>query len=250
MVIFGYEFGIVDLIIIGMILLFAIVGLAKGFLKQVLSMANGLVSIVVSSFLVSTVTKALSNTSLALKLNEKILTLIVDKYPNSALIETNLITTKEELVNAFSESGLSKFLSKITAEFIDITSFSDGEMLADAVSKSVGYFVLSIIIFVLLALIVFIVIKILISILDSIAKEGILNVINRILGLLLGVARALLIVCICLFIVSLLVKFIEPLNTFIVDDLKLETEGFGIGKYLYENNPLIILWNLIFNKVK
>lgn len=250
MVIFGYEFGIVDLIIIGMILLFAIVGLAKGFLKQVLSMANGLVSIVVSSFLVSTVTKALSNTSLALKLNEKILTLIVDKYPNSALIETNLITTKEELVNAFSESGLSKILSKIAAEFIDITSFSDGEMLADAVSKSVGYFVLSIIIFVLLALIVFIVIKILISILDSIAKEGILNVINRILGLLLGVARALLIVCICLFIVSLLVKFIEPLNTFIVDDLKLETEGFGIGKYLYENNPLIILWNLIFNKVK
>lgn len=250
MTIFGYEFGIIDLIIIGLLILFALVGLAKGFLKQVLSLANGLVAVVLSSFLVSPVTKMLSNTSLALKLNDKFLGMIVEKYPNSALIETSLITTKEELVNAFSESGLSKILSKIAAEFIDITSFSDGEMLSDAISKSVSYFILSIIVFILLALVIFIIIKILITILDSIAKNGILNVINRILGLLLGTARALLFVCICLFIVSLLVKFIEPLNTFIIDDLKLEVEGFGVGKYLYENNPLIILWNLIFNKVK
>lgn len=250
MEIFGYEFGIIDLIIIGMLLLFALIGLAKGFLKQILSIANGLVSIVVSSFLVSPVTKMVSDTSLANKLIEKILDLIINKYPNSATIKADLITTKEELASAFTESGLSNILSKIAAEFIDINTLSEGEMLSEAVANSVSYFVLSIIVFILLCIIILILIKILISILDSLTKNGILNVINRLLGMILGLARAGLLICICLFAISILVKYVDSINNFIIEDLKLGVDEFSIGKYLYENNPLITLWNLFFNKVK
>lgn len=246
--IFGYDFGIIDLSIIGITLLFVIVGLARGFLKQILSIANGLVSIVVSCCIVKPVTQILSKTALSDKINVKILDMIVSKYPNSATIETSLITTKEELSEAFTTSGLPSPLSKIASEFIKIDSFSDGEFLSEAIAKSLGYLVLSIITFVVLFIVILIIIKILISVLDSLTKGGVLNVINRILGLALGLVKACVFICVCLFVISVLVKYIEPLNNFITNDLKLEVEGFGIGKYLYENNPLIIVWNLIFNK--
>ena len=157
-------------------------------------------------------------------------------------------TTKEELSEAFTTSGLPSPLSKIASEFIKIDSFSDGEFLSEAIAKSLGYLVLSIITFVVLFIVILIIIKILISVLDSLTKGGVLNVINRILGLALGLVKACVFICVCLFVISVLVKYIEPLNNFITNDLKLEVEGFGIGKYLYENNPLIIVWNLIFNK--
>lgn len=248
MEIFGYSFGIIDLCIIGLTLLFAIAGLARGFLKQILSIANGLVSIIVSCCVVNPLTQLVSKTSLADKINSKVLDVIVSKYPDSATIETSLITTNEELSDTFTTSGLPSPIAKIASSLMNVNDFSEGEMLSDAVAKSIGYLLLSIIVFIVSVIIILIIIKILIKVLDSLTQGGILNVINRILGLALGLAKSCIFVCVCMLVISILVKYIEPLNNFIVDDLKLGVEGFGIGKYLYENNPLITLWNLFFKK--
>ncbi len=97
---------------------------------------------------------------------------------------------------------------------------------------------------------ILIVIKLVAKLLNSFAnKTVVVNVINRIIGLVIGLVKGAVIVCIVLFISSVIAKYSESVNNFLVNSLKLGTDATGIGKYLYENNPLITLWNIIFKKL-
>lgn len=248
MEIFGYTFGKLDIIIIVLVLLFALAGLAKGFLKQILSVANSLVSVIVSYLLVNPVTELISKTAIADKVNGKVLDIIVSKFPDAASVPISMIDSKETLANAFTEAGLPAFASKYAADFIDLENVAEGSTLADSVAHSIGFLVLSILVFVVLFILILIIIKVIIKILDSFVEEGILNVVNKLLGLLLGVAKGAILVCVALLILSILSQYVTEISDFVNNDLQLATDHVGIARYLYENNPLISIANALLGK--
>ena len=249
MEILGYTFGKLDIIIIVLILLFALAGLAKGFLKQILSVANSLVSVIVSYLLVNPVTELVSKTSIGDKINGKVLETIVSKFPDAASVPISMIDSKETLVTAFTEAGLPNVASKYAADFIDLETVAEGASLADAVAHSIGFLILSVLVFVVLFILILIIIKVIIKVLDSFVEEGILNVVNKILGLLLGVAKGAIVVCVSLLLLSLLAQYVTSVSEFVTNDLQLMTEHVGIARYLYENNPLIAITNALLGKI-
>ena len=242
-------FGKADIVILGIILIFAIAGLIRGFLKQILSIANGLVSIIVSCLILTPVTNFAMTTPLGDMVNDKVLEVIVEKYPETAEVPLSLIEETGNMELVFEEAGISKIAGKIVCEFIDLDKVSSDMYLSDALADGIGHLILSGIIFVVLFIVILILIKILIRVLDSLVDNGILKVINKSLGLLLGVAKGAILVCIVVFVMSILARYITGVNDFVIKEFALESEGFSIAKYLYENNPLVLLWNIVSSKM-
>jgi uncharacterized membrane protein required for colicin V production len=57
---------------------------------------------------------------------------------------------------------------------------------------------------------------------------------DRVLGMLFGAAKGLIIAEVLLAVMMGLALIVAPINAFLVADLQLATEGFSIGKYMYE----------------
>lgn len=105
-------------------------------------------------------------------------------------------------------------------------------------------------VFVCLFVLTFVIVKIVGHALGKSVQKGALGWVDRFLGGIWGLAKGLLIIC----VVLLLFKGLASLpiiggkvDTFISAQLKLGTEGFLPGKYLYENNLLLKLIELINN---
>jgi hypothetical protein len=60
------------------------------------------------------------------------------------------------------------------------------------------------------------------------------------LGLALGFAKAIVIVSLLMLALSALGGLFPAINEFMIADMKIGIEGYGIGKFIYEKNP--VLW--------
>lgn len=103
-------------------------------------------------------------------------------------------------------------------------------------------------VFVCLFVITFIIVKIIGHNLGKSVQKGALGWIDRFLGGIWGLAKGLLIVCVVLLLLKGLTTIPllgEKVSDFLTIQLKLNSEGFLPGKYLYENNLLLKLIELI-----
>lgn len=241
-------FGKADIVILIIVLLFGIAGLVRGFLKQILSVANGLVSIIISCLILTPATNLAMNTPLGDMVNDKVLEVVVEKYPQTAEVPLSLIEETEDMSIVFEEAGLSKIASKIACEFINLDKVSSDAYLSDAIAEGIGHLVLSGILFVVLFIVILILIKVLIRVLDSLVDNGILKFVNKTLGLLLGIAKGAILVCIVVLVMSILARYVTSINDFVIKEFALNSENFSIAKYLYENNPLVLIWNIVSSK--
>ncbi len=109
---------------------------------------------------------------------------------------------------------------------------------------------LSSFIFVGLFIITFIIVKIIGHKLGKSIQKGALGLVDRILGGAWGLAKGLIIISLALLILKGLTTLPligDSVLKFVNTELKLNEEGFGIGKYLYNNNLLPILINMLFS---
>lgn len=93
-------------------------------------------------------------------------------------------------------------------------------------------------------LIVFIMIKLIGRAMSKSAKKSVLGIFDRLLGGAWGLAKGLIIISLLLLLMRTVITlpFIgEPILAFITEDMQLESEGFGIAKYLYENNLVLLI---------
>mgnify|MGYP000979486039 CR=1 FL=1 len=238
--------GKIDLAIIIIILLFTLIGFAKGFMKQVLSVANWLLGLIGSFLLIKPFSALLSKTEISASINNKVADWIATKGDTfNQLVDYNRVD--EQLAEAISELGLPKFIASAITGGFHMTGAEGDITLAEALAPTLGSVILSVIAFILLFIILIILLKIIFKFLNSIFDDGVLGVVNKLLGGVLGLLKGAVMVSLIMLLLSVLSGIIPGLNNFLIADLRLESEGFGIGKFFYESNPLLALIKGSFN---
>jgi len=232
--------GKIDIIILIILGVFALIGFAKGFIRQVLSFANLLVAIILAFVTVKPVSVFLSDTKLAPFIHEKVVEFLASKgeifttpIPNDA--------TNETLVPILDQLGLPGFIDKILLNLITIDETAYGLTFSEVLAQKIVPTLLIVVSFIALVLVIFIVMKILIHFIDSFVKKSkAVSGINKLLGLALGFVKAIVIVSLLMLALSALGGLFPAINEFMIADMKIGIEGYGIGKFIYEKNP--VLW--------
>lgn len=234
--------GKIDIVILIILGIFTIVGLAKGFVKQILSTANLLVAIILAIVCVKPVSVALSDTIVSTKINSALVEYISGKGESfNSVIEEG--TTTETLTAAIDGLGLPGFVDKMIVNSIKVDEASYGLTVSEFLSEKLGALLLVAVSFLALVIAIFIVMKILIHFIDSaISNSKGLSGINKLLGMILGLAKGIIVVSLLMLALSALGGFFGGINDFINADLNLGAEGFSIARYFYEKNP--VLWLL------
>jgi len=182
----------------------------------------------------------LSDTKLAPFIHEKVVEFLASKgeifttpIPNDA--------TNETLVPILDQLGLPGFIDKILLNLITIDETAYGLTFSEVLAQKIVPTLLIVISFIALVLVIFIVMKILIHFIDSFVKKSkAVSGINKLLGLALGFAKAIVIVSLLMLALSALGGLFPAINEFMIADMKIGIEGYGIGKFIYEKNP--VLW--------
>lgn len=232
--------GVLDIAVCGIAFLFAISGFIKGFMKQVFSILAWAGALVVAFMFCNTVAKMISDFSFSKEVTKSIYDWFASK--NEAFTLSGVELTSEYLGEQLKTMGIPTFLHKIIIGALPLESLKDVSV-ATFLSEKLTSFFLVAASFVGLYLVSFIIIKIIASLLKNAVKGNALSAIDGILGLAWGAVKAGIIISVLFLIMSFLVTlpFGQSLNEWLIKDMKLAEEGFGIAKYIYQNNPILLL---------
>ena len=208
--------AVIDIIVIAVLVVFAIIGMVKGFLNTLLSLFSTLASFGVAVFCAKPVSKFFNNVfNLVGFISSKLIGTLTGSITPFQTAETNGQTladmTGAQIKEYFASDGLS-FQERIFSLFIDDSATFEYAESAAASDQNVVKFIAehlaAIISVVVSAIIVFILIKIAVLLLsklfNAITKIRAINGIDRTLGLLVGVIKASFIICLTLGIFYLL----------------------------------------------
>ena len=238
--------GKIDIAIYLLILVLLLIGYFKGFFKQILTTANWLVSLVLAIILVKPFSLLMQKTTLQATINTKIGEWVASKG-DIFNIAYDPSSGNAQISEAINESlKLPKFIADLIAGGISF-DVPAGTTLVDVIAPAIGVIVMTVISFIILFVGLFIVLQIVIKILNIVFDRGVLGIFNKVLGALLGLVKGVILVSLIMLLVSILSGVIPSLNEFVIVDLKLGQEGFSIGKYFYEQNPLIELFKGSFS---
>lgn len=238
--------GKIDIAIYILLFIMIVIGFSKGFFKQVLSTANWLVSLILAILLVKPFSSLMIKTSLQATINTKIGTWIATKG-DIFNIAYDPSGGNVQISEAISEGlKLPKFIADLIANGINF-NVPEGTTLSDILAPSIGTIIMTVLSFVILFFGFLIIIKIVISLLNVVFDRGILGFVNKILGAALGLIKGAILISLAMLLVSILSGVLPSLNEFVITDLKLSQEGFSIGKYFYEHNPIIELFKGSFS---
>lgn len=244
MELFGLYFGIIDWVIVGVLVLFLIIGIAQGFVKQLMNFAKSFVAIVAAFFLTRPVANILASTGLYDFFNGKIGPVVIDKFPGTASVAVSDISSQEEIQNALNESGVGKFITKILANVFKAENFGDAEYLNDAVTNAFTITVLKVIAFIGLFILALIVLKILLKILEDIVDtSAVAKFFDKVLGLGFGALKGAVLISLIALVAGILAKYVTGIGTFFTDKLFLADDNvMTIGKYIFTSNPLSMIF--------
>ncbi len=190
---------IIDLILIAIVLLSAFLGYKKGLVKLGAKLFAGIIAIVLTLILYRPVSGAIiKNTPIV----EKIKNVVIENSSNFENQDKDKVSTQ-------------------------ITNQVKNEILpaeAENIAKSIVYAVTSIVLF----LVIKIILSIVISLIDEIARLPILKQFNEVGGLVYGLARGMLIVCVIILLMGVHAK-VKPEN-----NLNENIEKSNITKMIYE----------------
>ena len=205
--------AVIDIVIIAVLLLFGIIGMIKGFLNTILSLFSSLASLGVAIFCAKPVAKFLNNVfGLIGAIGGKIAgSLAGTIQPFQSGYATNELTGSA-LKEYLAQDGLT-FQERLFKLFIeDGKTFSTAEQTAAEADKQIvtyiGERLAAIISLVIATLVVFILLKIAVLLLaklfDAITKNRAIGGLDRALGLIFGLVKASLIICVVLAVFYLI----------------------------------------------
>ena len=206
--------GIVfDVIIIGLLVIFGLIGFKKGFFKSIISMISTVVVIIISFFCASPLARLLN------KFYD--FTGLIGKGICKGIASMGAFYSQPipegvsgaDLVNSIPEST-NGFLKKLMSYALNPLSASDvqGATVAEIVSGAFASVIMLIICGILLFILIRIILAIATRLFENITRNRVFGVTNKILGLTFGVLKGLIIV----FIFSLVLTFltvIPAINT-------------------------------------
>jgi len=226
----------VDILIIAIILIFIIIGCVKGFVFSILSIFGGTVNFIISLFLCKPMANFLNS---SFNLESALVSNFTEKLSNiSADFNTSLSTFKTQaelnshINNTINNSSLGGFTKKILSNTINVTPENVAKSnltLNNIISNSFSTFISIIISFIIVFILIYLILW-LISFLSKKANQiSDIKFTDRILGVIFGFFKGLLLV---LFIFAILSLFNQD---GLLSGLFNEINNSTIGGWIYNN---------------
>jgi uncharacterized membrane protein required for colicin V production len=231
MTLVGFHFGMIDVGLIVLSLLFAISGFKNGFLKEVVGIGAFIGAIILAYFLATWVEDVLVTTQFYTLLFTNLKDSI---FTGNALYETMIDSSQPGalgyLTDGLTQIGLPGFLATPLADIL----INFNGTLGDALATASAYFIILIISYLGTFLIAWMLLAIVGSQLVKLSTDvKVFKFLDSLLGVGLGLVRAAVLVAIALLIVIPLTFVVPSINTFITNDLALNEDVFSIGKFIY-----------------
>ena len=217
----------IDLAIIALLLIFTFVGFYKGFLRELISLIGFVGSLIISYFAYGYFADFLNSVfHWGVTISNFVMNQIAAMSPT---FSTETGSTVEELQSIVTSSGANPPYKLILNQLVTKADFSQGAVsIAGVVGTIVSGFVMTIIAFVVLFLLLRVVVFILDKLLSRIPRKSAVGVVNKWLGLMVGLVKGVASILIVLGIVYLLC-LIPSINDFISPYLQTSY----LTKYLY-----------------
>lgn len=214
---------IVDIAFLVILAIFLIVGLCKGFVKQIFGALSSVIALVAAYFLCAYLVKFLEQqfgllTKLAEAIGSQIGTTGVAGEPAS----------KEAIEKAVSEFGLPAFIADYAkAQLETDTSLKIYQLFGNIL----GNLVLSAGCFIVLYIVFRLVLMLLCKLLQSVVKAPGLNALDRVLGMLLSLVKGVLVLYVIIFVVDVI-----PVNEGFIATVKAAISESTVGSFLQNHN--------------
>lgn len=232
----GISQYILDIIVIGVVLIAALIGLKKGFVKVLFDLIKRFASFFIAVFLVKPV-RAFFRTTVV---NDKIYEFFLNWTSGKGSPYTDPIPAGGMNGDYLHETlNIPKFLADFLSKVIGDGSSSEGMTLGQVLSETLTYYVLTIIAFILLLIVASIVIALLCKLFTSIFESEYLKPINRLLGFILGIAIGV----VTIWIAFIVVDFVGTLLPVVQEKMTLwfDESKIGFARILYDNNFMATL---------
>jgi uncharacterized membrane protein required for colicin V production len=224
--------GIIDVVIILAVIIFALLGWKNGFLVKIIELASGLFGLL-ASFILARPFAAVLTPWIGEPINVK----IGEYLSQSPLFAATL--NEANVRTAFAGMSLPQFMVDWIVESINFDTLTTS--IIDAIQPTILSLAMVVISFIVLffgSMIAFFILKLLAK---GITKIPVIREIDKVLGVLFGIVKIAAVVYILLFVLALLLT-IPSINNliggFLAIDMKLGEEEFRISKWLYDNNIL------------
>ncbi len=242
-------FGIIDVVILVLVAVFAIVGFKKGFLLKLVELAGALFGLIAAILLVKPVADYIGPRWLNEPVYEKINNVLMDDSNPLFAEAINPANREEQIMKVLEGLEFPDFLDDIIVKSLSnvITEGTVREFVENSITPIIGRFVILIISFLILYIgsrIAFFILKILIK---AFRKMRFFKVVDNILGLAFGLVKVVLLIFVLLLVLSIVLN-ISSINSQIGDfvriDMQLDTTEFRLSKYLYNHNWLKVVFDL------
>lgn len=233
-------FGIIDVLIVVGVVIFAAIGWKKGFLLKIVEMASSVFGLVASLLLARPFSGVLDNW-----FGEAIDGKVHDYLVTRPLFSAEL--TEVNVRAAFAELSLPDYLVDWIVKGIDFEAV--GLSIVDAIQPLIKGLILLVLAFLILffgSIIVFFFLKILAK---MITKIPFIKQVDKVLGVLFGLLKITVIVYILMFLLALVITvpaIHDLIGGFLAVDMQLDTDKFRLSKWIYENNVLRHIIDVFF----
>ena len=229
---------IADVIILAIVVIFAIINLKKGFFKQLVKVICAVVAVIVAySFCDDLLTFANANFNVTQLLRDKILGLFGEG--SVFLMEV----TNENIATAITSLGLPESLIEVAVNALSNVASDLYSNIGEFLSQLLANYILTSVSFVLIYIVARIVLILIAKLLESIIKLPIISDIDKFLGFILGMIKALILVFFVLFIIEVLP--LEPLA-----EVKNALSQSILGSILQKHNLFTYFINWIVANIK
>lgn len=236
---------IASIVIICFIALFLIIGFISGFMKILIDLLKGLVSLIISFFLAKPIGLWIAKTSIGLKLSGKIETTILNIDPifSEAVNQEN----QAELISqGLTKLNIPEFMHEIINKLIgNLVIDTGGNSLAYYCSNAVSNLLFTVLVFIVLSIISIIIFSLIARAFKNLNKRPIAGPINRMLGLLLNGIYAVALVYSILWGIAFLSTLSPEMTEHVNNIFSLNTDKMTLARIMYENNLAVKIYELL-----
>ncbi len=227
--------AIIDIVVAALIILFALMGLFRGFAKTFISAFGSILSLILAVLLASTVATFLQNKfGLITKISDGLAGVLTNIFGEQIMDTTLAQATEENLAQA----GVAGWIANIILSIRGADNIDMDITLNQIICPVFGYYITVIISIIALYIILRILLFLIGEIIKKLSKISIIGAVDKTLGLFLGLIRGIIFVQIAILIINVI-----PLSFF--QELSVNIEASVLAAFINKIN----IFGIIINSV-
>lgn len=217
--------GILDFILIGIVVLIAIIGIFRGFIRALVDFLSGFTGLIISILLIKPATMILHNlglTTVCGKIFSGMSTKIITEEAFQTLAASGNPVTGATIDNAVEMSGIgSQVLKALFGNiFSEASVYATYNDFATVIQEAFGLMLVAVIAFIIILILIRIIIAILLKLFTNKSGEVTHTALDRFLGMLFGIAKSTIWIFLTLALINIsanLPSITEPINNLLTN---------------------------------